>query len=51
MNNKKKALENIGTARVCLKVLSLDKVSDQIVIDGVLDLLYEIECQVKRLTE
>lgn len=51
MNNKKKTLDNIDTARVCLKVLSLDKASDQIVIDGVLDLLYEIKCQVEKLTE
>lgn len=51
MNDKKKALENISGVRDCLELILEFGAFDEILITSALDLLYEAECEVKRLME
>jgi len=51
MDDKRKALENIGGIRTCLELIEeKDNYEGSLVADA-LDLLYELECEVKRLVE
>lgn len=51
MNDKKKALENISGIRDCLNLIEEKDNYEGSLVGDALDLLYELECEVKRLTE
>lgn len=51
MNDKKNALENICGIRDCLNLIQESESFEDVLVNSALDLLYELECEVKRLTE
>ena len=51
MEDKRKALENIGGIRTCLGLIEEKDNYEGSLIEDALDLLYELECEVRRLIE